>query len=240
LVAGLLLKSGHEVTAVDTAGKVLAAMEQSRFDVLLMDTEMPDLDALETAAAIRAREKETGRRMAIIAMTARALPGDRRRFLEAGMDDYISQPIRADRLRSALQTALARTARPASGDGQPPPPEEEIDWDEAYRSVKGDAGLLKVVIEAALEECPRLMAEIQRAVAQEDAEALCFAAHKFKGALRYFGAARAFEIAFRLEQMGRNKNLAGAGALVSALSGLAASIVAALANSPGSPLKNSS
>ncbi len=82
-----------------------------KFDVVLMDVEMPEMDGLEATAVIRVKERQTGKHVPIIAMTAHAMKGDRERCLEAGMDDYVSKPIRAQQLFETLESVL-RDRRP--------------------------------------------------------------------------------------------------------------------------------
>ena len=86
--------------------------EKQRFDLILMDVQMPDIDGFEATGVIRRNEKEPGMHTPIIAMTAHAMPGDRERCLDAGMDDYISKPIRAAELLE-LVTKYARIESPA-------------------------------------------------------------------------------------------------------------------------------
>jgi PAS domain S-box-containing protein len=98
----LLEKHGHTVVVVGDGNEALAALAREPFDVVLMDVQMPHMDGLEATAAIRQRERETGQHMPIIAMTAHAMKGDRERFLEAGMDDYIAKPIQIKDLLTAI------------------------------------------------------------------------------------------------------------------------------------------
>ena len=94
-----------------------------------------------------------------------------------------------------------------------------MDWSTALATVKGDRQLLESLIEAFLDEAPRLMETIRRAIGQTDAEALRVAAHTLKGSMRYFGAQPSFDNTERLEKMGREGNLEGAGPALEALEG---------------------
>ena len=89
-------------------GEALAALERQAFDVILMDVQMPEMDGMDATAAIRAREQTTGRHVPIIAMTARAMKGDREECLRAGMDDYLSKPLQGSRLVHNDRTTRGR------------------------------------------------------------------------------------------------------------------------------------
>jgi two-component system, sensor histidine kinase and response regulator len=98
-----LEKEGHHVTLASDGRQALAAIERENFDVVLMDVQMPEMDGFEATAAIRALERDTGKHLPIIAMTAHAMAGDRERCLAAGMDNYIAKPINARALIEVLQ-----------------------------------------------------------------------------------------------------------------------------------------
>jgi CheY-like chemotaxis protein len=107
----MLERHGHRVTAVQTGRQALDALAQSSFDLVLMDIQMPEMDGLEAAAAIREREKDTGQHIPIIAMTAHAMRGDREKYLAGGMDEYISKPVHPQEL---LATIAAFGIRPVA------------------------------------------------------------------------------------------------------------------------------
>jgi len=105
----MLERQGHSVTAVQNGREALAALEQRAFDVVLMDIQMPEMDGIEATLLIREREKVTGRHVPILAMTAHAMKGDREKCLAAGMDGYVSKPIRPAELFAAIDNCLAGT-----------------------------------------------------------------------------------------------------------------------------------
>jgi len=102
LAVRILEKRGHKVVVAENGSKAVAAYSGAPFDVILMDVQMPEMNGFEATAAIREYEKNSGRHTPIIAMTAHALKGDRERCIEAGMDDYISKPIKPDELLRLL------------------------------------------------------------------------------------------------------------------------------------------
>ncbi len=119
LVAGLLEKRGHRLTVTANGREALAALDRETFDLVLMDVQMPEMDGFEATAAIRLRERATGAHLHIIAMTAHAMQGDRERCLAAGMDAYISKPIKSrdltDRLERFSQTREEETTPSRTG-----------------------------------------------------------------------------------------------------------------------------
>ncbi len=217
LAIGLLRKQGHAVVVANTGKEALAAWEMQKFDLIIMDVQMPDMDGLEPAAAIRSREKQTGAHIPIIAMTAHAMKGDRERCLKAGMDEYVSKPIRAKQLFDAITAQVS--SFPVSDAKSGSPEGAGLDWEAALRAVKGDRELLNVVVDAVLEESPKILEEIRRAVAAEDATALRLAAHTLKGSVRYFGQTPAYERAYQLEQMGRSRRLENVREILAVLEG---------------------
>jgi signal transduction histidine kinase/ActR/RegA family two-component response regulator len=102
----VLTKQGHHVVICGNGREALERLAQERFDLILMDVEMPEVDGFEATAAIRAKEAVTGGRMPIIAMTAHALKGDRERCLAGGMDDYVSKPIEPNVLFETIERLL--------------------------------------------------------------------------------------------------------------------------------------
>jgi two-component system, sensor histidine kinase and response regulator len=105
VAVSLLTKRGHHVTVVGNGQEAVEAVTQDHFDLVLMDVQMPVMDGFEATSIIRKWEKDTGRRVPIIAMTAHAMKGDRERCMEAGMDGYVSKPFRPQELFQAVETA---------------------------------------------------------------------------------------------------------------------------------------
>jgi CheY-like chemotaxis protein len=101
LVITLMRKMGYNIDAVDNGRKVLDMMENKKYDIILMDVQMPIMNGMEATSAILDQYPE-GERPYIIAITANAMPGDRERFLEAGMVDYLSKPIRFKDVQEVL------------------------------------------------------------------------------------------------------------------------------------------
>jgi len=205
LMLGLLARHGHTPVVANNGREALAALAAQTFDVVLMDVQMPEMDGFQATAAIRAEEKQTGRHVPIIAMTAHAMRGDRESCLAVGMDAYIPKPIRAKILFDTLESLFARA--PAAHNGFETPNADVMDWNGALASLQGDRALLVNVAAAFLEEAPGLMTNLRDAVTRQDGTALRLAAHTLKGAVQYFGARRVFQQAFELETAAKQGNL---------------------------------
>jgi CheY-like chemotaxis protein len=108
----MLEKQGHQVTGVRDGKEAVNAVEKGIFDIILMDIQMPNMNGFEATAAIREKEKQTGGYIPIIAMTAHAMKGDREMCLEAGMDDYVSKPLKANELFSKIETVVQKFEKP--------------------------------------------------------------------------------------------------------------------------------
>jgi two-component system sensor histidine kinase/response regulator len=200
----LLTKRGHTVVTATNGREALAALAGQTFDVALMDVQMPEMDGFETAAAIRAQEQGTRTHLPIVALTAHAMKGDRERCLAAGMDGYVSKPLRAAELFEAIASALPASVEPPA----PPSPdrpagEGDFDRNVALARVEGDEELLHKIIELFSDQAPRLLADIGVAYGRRDAKSLQRTAHKLRGSVDNFGATRAVAAAQRLEDMGR-------------------------------------
>jgi two-component system sensor histidine kinase/response regulator len=110
LATRLLEKRGHRVTVTANGREALDALEKGTYDLVLMDLQMPEMDGFQATAALRASEKHNGTHVHVVALTAHAMKGDRERCLAAGMDGYLSKPIRPQELDNLLASYLARRA----------------------------------------------------------------------------------------------------------------------------------
>jgi CheY-like chemotaxis protein len=106
-----LEKQGCEVVAVEDGRQAVDAVARERFDAVLLDIEMPTMNGFEATAAIRARERDCGGRVPVIALTAHSVDGDRARYREAGMDDCATKPLRAAAILATLRPLLATNGR---------------------------------------------------------------------------------------------------------------------------------
>jgi CheY-like chemotaxis protein len=211
LASHLLEKRGYDVTAVGDGDAVLAAIGRQRFDVILMDIQMPSKDGLETTAAIRARESTTGAHLPIIALTAHAMKGDRERCISAGMDGYISKPIRSRELFETIDSVLeGRVAQPFDGSKDPDLTAAAFDEALLVSHTDGSAELCAILVDAFCREYPMRMAALRRAVQRRDSTELASAAHALKGAVATFTDGGALQATIALEDICRQGDWQGA------------------------------
>ncbi|MDQ4019400.1 MAG: PAS domain S-box protein, partial [Actinomycetota bacterium] len=189
----LLERLGHRADVVGNGREALEALRRERYDVVLMDVEMPEMDGLEASRRIHA-EWLNDRRPRIIAMTANAMQGDRETCLAAGMDDYLSKPIRRDELAAALERA------PALG-GSPSDSEDALDPAalEALEAATDDPAFVAELVETFRRDAPKLLEAMRSSPEGSDGETLRRAAHTLKSNARTFGAGSLAELCEELE-----------------------------------------
>jgi PAS domain S-box-containing protein len=192
---GNLRKLGYSADVAADGIEVLEALEKQRYDIILMDCQMPELDGYEVTKEIRQRERR-GTRTWIIAMTANAMVGDREKCLTAGMDDYVSKPLRRAELRAALERGAARPANP-------------IDDDVARILMEDGEDELSELVDLFVASAPTNIAGMRRALEQPSAGDLSMAAHTLKGSCSNFGASRLRELCVQIEQAALSGKLEG-------------------------------
>jgi PAS domain S-box-containing protein len=212
LAVRLLEKRGHTVVVVGDGKQVLDALEREGFDAVLMDVQMPRMNGFEATAAIRLTERDTGRHVPIVAMTAHAMKGDREKCLQAGMDGYVTKPVQAAELFDAIAAVV-----PTTMEAGPTQAAEVWNQTKALAHVGGDPDLLRELAAVFLTDCPRRLAELRDAVATTDPAKLKLVAHTIKGAISNFAAPAAKEAAQRLETMGQRSNFSDAAEALAAL-----------------------
>ena len=205
LLASRILESlGHHATVVSNGREALAAVGAGGFDLIIMDVQMPGMDGFEATAAIRELEESTGKHIPIIAMTAHAMKGDRERCLAAGMDGYVSKPVRVGDVEEAVEQAMAGKKSSDTGSTSK---KNIIDEAAILEGMDGNRKLLRDLTRIFLADCPKQLAEIKSAIDMGNAERLRRAAHALKGSVGNFAAKRAVAIASQLEALGKTGNL---------------------------------
>jgi PAS domain S-box-containing protein len=213
LATHVLEREGHHVQVAGSGREAIALLEQEDFDLVLMDIQMPDLDGLQATAQIRQMERTSGKRLPIVAMTAQTGDSDRQLCLKAGMDAYVSKPIRISELMNLIESVVPGGCFMDSKHDQESVVEAQfanLDEALALSRVGGDFELLREVVGLFLDDYPRAIEKIRSAVAANDATGVEHSAHSLKGSVSTFGAKDVFESALALEKQGRSGNLSGA------------------------------
>jgi len=210
LALHLLDKLGHQADVASNGLEALKLHAAKRYDLILMDVQMPLMGGFEATAKIRQREADGPLRTPIVAMTAHAMKGDRERCLEAGMDAYLSKPVHAPDLARTLGE-LTEQGGPPPTDATPASPRSREAADHTvfnrqalFINMAGDEALIRELIAMYDDDEPRLCTAMEAAIAAGDAAALRDSAHALKGAVANFCALRAQASAQRLESLARD------------------------------------
>ncbi|MGH9447001.1 MAG: ATP-binding protein, partial [Terriglobia bacterium] len=191
LVLYILQKQGYTVEVANDALEALEALEKSGpdgFDLILMDIQTPRMDGLKAAAAIREKEKKSGGRIPIVALTALAMKGDLDRCLAAGMDAYISKPIHRDELLQAIERFSRKPSQVDDSGRQFPLPAEVFDIVQSFDRAGGDAELLHELAQIFLRISPLQLDEAARSLSAGDMAGLERAVYALKSSLGNFSA----------------------------------------------------
>jgi CheY-like chemotaxis protein len=202
----ILDRLGFRADAASNGREAIEAMKRVPYDLILMDRQMPEMDGFGATRAIRARD--TARQPRIIALTANALEGDRERCIAAGMDDYLTKPLRERDLAAMLDRWF------------PPSPEEaavETSVLDNLRDLSGDPAFLSGLAEMYAKDVAQRMDEMRRAVDEGNASALAEAAHALKSSSGQIGAKRVTALAARIEAIGRSSEFNGVDDLLAQL-----------------------
>jgi CheY-like chemotaxis protein len=203
LAVRLLEKRGHKVRVANNGREAVDALQTESFDLILMDVQMPEMSGIEATAVIRERERrDSNSRIPIIAMTAHAMKGDRELCIQAGMDGYVTKPVRPDALFQALEQFVPRSieASDSTSDSNDDP---IIDPTALLKQFNGDIGFFKDIFKLFMEDVAGLMCGMRDATNSKDSRMLERMAHKFKGSVANFHSDSVATAADRLESFGR-------------------------------------
>jgi signal transduction histidine kinase/DNA-binding response OmpR family regulator len=228
LAIKLLEARGHRVTLASNGIEAVETFKKGDFDLILMDIQMPEMDGFEATREIRkletgdsqqspiANHQSSIHSIPIIAMTAHAMTGDREKCLDAGMDDYVSKPIKPETLFSVIDKVARKSQsekeqkRPQPSQGSKTFSPTTFDLAGAMETVSGNEDLFREIAGMFIETCPDYIAKIKEGVAGSDAGILEREAHSLKGAVGNFSAKEAHEAAYHLEKLGKEGNMATA------------------------------
>ncbi|NQV26147.1 MAG: response regulator [Rhodopirellula sp.] len=251
LAGKILEKRGHQWCQAVNGSEVLQRLQKESFDLILMDVQMPELDGFQTTAAIRQLEVETGTHIPVVALTAHAMKGDREKCLEAGMDAYLSKPLRArdlillveklcEPVTAARFETISNTAVQTGDSDQtisdhyvasvPDNGETStaVDFKGALDRMDGDVELLVDQMQFFLDDAPLLVNRLVEAISMNNGPQLQSAAHRLKGLVSSYDQATAADLCLKLELAGLSLNLKGTGRLLTPLQAHVERLVAAI------------
>ena len=185
-ITRLLGRWGHTAMIVGNGRKAVTAVAEDRYDLILMDVQMPEMDGFEATAKIRELEEKKGDHTPIIAMTAHAMKGDRERCLEAGMDDYVPKPISSEALLNAIRMLVPESATHKEESAVIENAQPVFDKDALLKAFDNDWDFLKEVLDMFIADYPQMLKNIHDAIQTKDAPALQRTAHALKGMLGNF------------------------------------------------------
>ncbi len=207
----MLGREGHKVTAATNGKEVLAALEKEHHDIILMDVQMPEMDGLEATKIIRNNHSRYHRsgRIPIIALTACAMKGDREKFIEVGMDDYLTKPVNIKDLRSAISKVISSQEHTCSSDTDIPPLNEAalLDTEAALKLFGGNTELLKKYYIIFADNVTKHKKELEKALADTDLWEIQRQTHNLKSSSGSMGAESCQVLAARIENAAVEKNL---------------------------------
>ncbi len=225
VVAAMLRKRGHHIEVVDNGRLAVEAVARTRYDIVLMDIQMPEMDGFEATHAIRATA--AGKDLPIIALTAHALSGERERCLSHGMTDYLTKPLRAHELFAAVEGWAP------SGAERPEPvalspgvaPAVDVDAFREQMRLAGAESAVDQILDTFLDSTPQRVAAITRALASGNATDIERAAHALKSAAGTIGAKSLAALLQQIEAAGKAGDVAAARALQDRLEAESAAVI---------------
>ena len=206
----ILGKLGYSADAVANGQEAVKALEIIPYDIVLMDCQMPEMDGYEASGEIRNPEsKVLNHNVPVIAMTASAMKGDREKCLEAGMDDYLSKPVKPQELIDTIEKWLTEpgVSQPDKTIQETKPVEEVFEKADLIDRLMGDEELAKEILEGFMEDVPLKVAALKKAIDDSDAESVRQEAHSLKGASANVGAPVLREVAYQIEVAGKENDL---------------------------------
>ncbi|HWY39667.1 MAG TPA: response regulator, partial [Chthoniobacterales bacterium] len=218
VATGILEKQRHVLVHAATGREAVEAFRNGSFDLILMDVQMPEMDGLEATRRIRELEEATGGHTPIVAMTAHAMAGDRERCLAAGMDDYVSKPLRKEDLLRALECAEVDANEgenhlPSPTDSRPASEEVLVDIDQLRDVTDNEPDRIRRLIDLYLIQAAPMLDELNAAIQINSSGEVARLAHKFVGSSISCGVQAFTQPLRELERLGNEGDLSRANAL---------------------------
>ena len=220
---GILASLGFQAEVAANGRDAIQALSETDYDLVLMDCQLPEMDGYEASRLIRRPDSAVrNHAVPIIAMTAHGMPGDREKCLAAGMNGYLTKPIRPADLQQAIEKSTTapcscREIAPLSAAPRMTSP-RLFDGEDLLERLMGNEELARHVVGRFLEDMPLQLQALSRAVANGDAARVTEAAHSIKGAAANTSGEQLRQLAWKLEQLGRAGDLTGAEAALPELS----------------------
>ncbi len=183
IIINILEKWGHHVILAENGWEAIALLEKNHIDIVFMDVLMPIMNGIEATEVIREKEKITGQHVIIVAMTAYAMREDKERCLRAGMDAYISKPIKLKDIYDLIYRYTCKLQNNQAINELVIPSNKIFDLDQVLNNLQGDKVFLKELIELFLNKNPKTLFEISQAIERQDINAIAMAIHSLKGVL---------------------------------------------------------
>jgi PAS domain S-box-containing protein len=199
LIEQLLIRRGHKVSLAQNGREALTLLNESKFNLLILDIHMPELDGFEVVGAIRNWERDTGEHLPVIALTARSRSADRDQCLAAGMDEFLTKPFRADDLWTVIDRLLGFRLQSTSTNGQPSQARVTLAQATILAACGGDETLLHKMCQSFQARIGDHLKALEEALPQHDAPRVREVAHKIRGMVATFSA-DAGDVASKLEE----------------------------------------
>lgn len=211
VVLSILHRHGYTAKVAQNGREALQQFAEARFDVILMDVQMPLMNGYETTQKIRELEKNCGAPVTIIGLTANAMEGDRQKCLDAGMDDYLSKPLQVKSLLSCLSKYSATDM------SDPRARRIAVNVDQLFQKLGSDCETVTACLAIFCEEWPLLLQQTEQSCHENDAQELMKACHQLRGALITLEMHAAYHVATKLEEQAKAKNFAKCQVLIERL-----------------------
>jgi CheY-like chemotaxis protein len=221
---GILKKLGLRADVVANGCEAVAALRSNRYDLVLMDVQMPEMDGFEATRAIRcAGDGGVDSKIPIIAMTAHAMRGDREKCIAAGMDDYLAKPFSPSDLRALVEKWLGKGNLPPDGGARVVRPSSDkrgnanasvFDEKALLARLSGDHALAQSIVSAFLDDMPKRFAALAGALVVSDVKSAMRQAHTIKGAASAVGGCALAELALQLEESSTPSEMETAGSIL--------------------------
>ncbi len=215
---GILKNFGYRTDVVSNGKEALKAMEKIHYDMIFMDCQMPEMDGYAATQKIRSLQSNVlNHNVPIIAMTAHAMKGDREKCLASGMDDYISKPVKPEKLLEMIENWLPGQEKPTPENipADVEAPDKVFDRAGFLDRLLGDEELAGEILDGFLADVPLQVDVLKKAIDTGDTHTIQHEAHSLKGASANVGAVTLREIALQVELAGKDENLNEAGLLIS-------------------------